>query len=671
MRRVFTWAWGTILAVGGGGLWSACSAEPVTQFVAGISTQVQVPRDVRAVRIVVQSAGEIVFCKAYNVSNGVVRLPQSLGVLSTRDPNLPVAITVTGFMKTDEDPDPPVEFSDCTLPSQVNQGSARVLRKSVQPYVQGEVLYLPMPLRYSCFDVDCTDPSVPGGGPERVCVGGVCQDPQIDPETLEPYSDDQIFGNTNTCFSLERCMPDAVPGTVTLVDAETCTYALTGSDSAPPQVEIPGLPAITPNGSGLNVRIWYEGGLVSEVLDLDRDEGYWIPDPAKPQQFRLSEGLCHPIGPHHIVGIVGSGVCAPKTVHQPVCDGEWPSGDPNAPDVALPNGACSASPLTPSPSVLYVLMDRSRSMRDFFGENGLEVVLGLSLGDPVFENTTVGVRFVPAAPADCSNSTYGDVDQLDFPFTIAKGSNEAIGALIGDTKPLEGAGDVGDPRVLLDAALVDAEGAYAAIEKTLSASDLSLAEGNRAAVVIIGNRDFGAGCADVGQLDRGTPEESAAIARAQGYYTYTVLFPAPDDATLVPGHDPKAAADAIAAAGGTGAAFDARDYKNDPTKAAEAINTIVSDLSSCAYDLAPGADPPPDSAVLSYFDPTTLEGVVIEHSADCDNADGWTMKGGRIEICGAPCADLRESLKTRALLAEAQGQTPADVPVVLSTPCGS
>jgi hypothetical protein len=41
------------------------------------------------------------------------------------------------------------------------------------------------------------------------------------------------------------------------------------------------------------VRVWFEGGLVSEVLDLEKDEGYTVPDPKKPQQFRLAEGLCH------------------------------------------------------------------------------------------------------------------------------------------------------------------------------------------------------------------------------------------------------------------------------------------------------------------------------------------------------------------------------------------
>jgi hypothetical protein len=658
----------TLLALLGLGTWSiatSCTSDKVTQFVAGVSTQVQVPRDLRAVRVVVQNAGEIVFCKVYNVSNGIVNLPQTLGVLSTRDPSLPVAITMTGFMKTEDDADPPPELADCTLASTVGSGSARVVRKTVQPYVEGRTLYLPMPLRYSCWDLDCTDPNVPGGGPESTCEGGQCVDPNVDPTTLLTYSDDLVFGNTNTCFSITRCLPDAVPAT--LVDAATCTYALAGSPSAPTS-EGPPIPGYETHGTGLNVRVWYEGGLVSEVLDQDAREGYVVPDPAKPQQFRLADGLCNPRGPHRIVTVAGSGLCDSKTKFQPLCSDEaGPSDDTTGigGDVTakLPGGVCRSLSLTPAPSVLYVLMDRSRSMGAFFGDEGFQAVLGLSLGDPVFEQTTVGMRFVPASAADCNSGSYDDLAQLAFPFTIAKGSNEAIATLIHDTVPLSGAGTVGDPSVFLDAALADGDGAYEAIEKQLAQTGQSLGELNRAAVAILGNRDFSAGCA-AGQ----DPVAAAAAARAKGFYTYTFVLPLPNDATLIPGHDPLAAAKAIAAAGGT-TAFDATNYENDPTVAAEALNTIVSDLSSCFYDLPAAQSAPKDGAVLSYFDPVLLRSVEVTHTTDCAGASGWALEGARVRICGQACQDLRDVLTTRALLAEAAGDTPADVPVVLHDPC--
>lgn len=657
----------SLLAALGLCTWSvvtSCTSDKVTQFVAGVSTQVQVPRDLRAVRVVVQNAGEIVFCKVYNVSNGIVNLPQTLGVLSTRDPSLPVAITLTGFMKTEDDADPPPELADCTLASTVGSGTARVVRKTVQPYVEGRTLYLPMPLRYSCWDLDCTDPNVPGGGPESTCEGGECVDPNVDPSTLLSYSDDLVFGDTNTCFSISRCLPDAVPAT--LVDAATCTYALAGSPSAPPEsVPIPGYET---HGTGLNVRVWYEGGLVSEVLDQDAREGFTIPDPAKPQQFRLAEGLCHPRGPHRIVTVAGSGLCESKTKFQPLCSGEaGPSDDTTGigGDVTskLPGGACRTLTLQPAPSVLYVLMDRSRSMGAFFGDEGFQAVLNLSLGDPVFEHTTVGIRFVPASAADCTAGSYDDLGQLDFPFTIVKGSNQAIANLIHDTQPLSGAGTVGDPSVFLDAALADGDGAYEAIEKHLAMTGQTLGEQNRAAVAILGNRDFSAGCA-AGE----DPVAAAAAARAKGFYTYTFALPLPNDATLIPGHDPLAAAKAIAAAGGT-TAFDATNYENDPTVAAQALNTIVSDLSSCFYDLPAGEEAPKDGAVVSYFDPVQLRSVEVLHTDDCAGASGWALEGARVRVCGQACLDLREVLKARALLAEAAGNTPADVPVVLHDPC--
>src|SRR5207245_3531680 len=78
-------------------------------------------------------------------------------------------------------------FNDCGATSEVGLklrklnegGGARVLRRSRQPYAANRILYLPMPLRYSCYDVDCecddrTDPAKCPRVKHPECSGGDC-----------------------------------------------------------------------------------------------------------------------------------------------------------------------------------------------------------------------------------------------------------------------------------------------------------------------------------------------------------------------------------------------------------------------------------------------------------------------------------------------------------------
>ena len=110
---------------------------------------------------------------------------------------------------------------------------------------------------------------------------------------------------------MTSCFLGAEPPVV--VDPTSCTFALPGTASAGDA----GGGALPPaQGSGLNVRVGYEK-LETEVLDLDPVEGFFIPDPSKPQEFRLAPGLCqlylgtNPHNPHIIVSLGASGACPP------------------------------------------------------------------------------------------------------------------------------------------------------------------------------------------------------------------------------------------------------------------------------------------------------------------------------------------------------------------------
>src|SRR5689334_5037187 len=58
---------------------SGCETKKQTEYVAGISTQVVVPRDLKAIVVNVSVGGVPQFCRAYRVYDGRVQLPRSLG----------------------------------------------------------------------------------------------------------------------------------------------------------------------------------------------------------------------------------------------------------------------------------------------------------------------------------------------------------------------------------------------------------------------------------------------------------------------------------------------------------------------------------------------------------------------------------------------------------------
>jgi hypothetical protein len=185
---------------------------------------------------------------------------------------------------------------------------------------------------------------------------------------------------------------------------------------------------------------------------------------------------------------------------------------------------------------------------------------------------------------------------------------------------------------------------------------------NRKALFLVGNRDFSAHCG------ASTPSSLAQQALTQfGIYTYVLLLQNPngvDSAAL-------AAASNIASQGGT-AVFDAT---SDVNVGAKAVQTVVSDLSSCLYDksdlITPASAP---KTVISYFDLQSFHRVDISYNAQCTESsvaqDGWNVDGQqRVRICGASCAALRDASKAVALQAASSGQPSPGFHVKVSTPC--
>ncbi len=645
-------------------MWSGCSPKKQTELVPGVSTQVRVPKEMKTVRLDVTVNGQPQFCGIYDVRNGTVRLPRTLG-LQSQGKGGPVKVTVTGYLFAQDDKDAPADLANCDLLPSVSAkldwdrkhpdlGFARVLRSSRQPYVDNRILFVPMPLRFSCFEVPCPD--------EQTCKAGKCVPNDTDPNTLVDYNDNLILGNSGTCFSPALCMPDAV--LPQLVDGATCKYALWKSKGAPDTGNVP----FVTTGSGLNVRAYYDDGSVSEILDFDKDEGFFIPDPVNaPQTLQLADGLCHP-GPataHKITGLVASGLCAPKTPLQPLCDEESPS---NPLSDASTSGSttggdttCAPIEIKPAPSALVVLMDDTPQMQSFFGQAAAKKVLQLSLGDPVFEKTDLVFAFTPSAKTTCSA---GFSPELDGSKTVTA-SQVDIASLIGSKDPT----NLAPPPRALSVAL---DGAYKKLIALSAARAVAGTAYNKIGVLVLGDGTFDDDC--------GTGIDFTHLRDTiyGGIATYAVLFGKQDQTENLTG---LANAQTLGNAGFFNADAFTPQPKDDtrPNNAADALSRVTQDLASCVYD-AP--DALKGTGSVTYLNPLPpAHTVAVAFNANCSGATqttekGWNLetvansKAARVRVCGTDCTSLQDVLKTTAALALNSNQAPPAVPIYVQS-CSS
>lgn len=635
--------------------WSGCDAKKQTEYVAGVATQVQVPRDLKSIRIDVSVGGVIQFCRAYRVYDGKVQLPRSLGEFpsqGTPGPD-PITVTVSGFTEDFSETTGKDVFDNCTsVAPKVGdkaQGT-RILRRSRQPYVTDSILFLPMPLKYSCFDTDCPDEAM-------TCKAGLCLDAKVDETKLPLYSDDLITGLGGACFRASQCFAAGVPAV--LVDPSDCTYALPSTPSAPPLADgIPPNPVMSP-GDGINVEVTYDGGYNREILDKDPDEGFIVPDPTKPQRFRLAPGLCNLVKGsdaagkdtlHRITAIRATGLCQAKSPFQPLCADDQlaamgtPGGVSSTADA--PTG-CTAQQLTPAQSALMVLADDTDNMSIFYNSADEQQAVTISLSDPAFRKTDIGLTYFPGATTSCSGF------ENAVPFTKAITAKDQIFASF--------ATKAANNDALLNKTLEDV-GMGAVIADTATKMKAAYPSANRRAMLIIGNRGF-----DDTTACTPKPAAAAAAAKASGVDTYVVMLSRDPDAggsatdpqpTIVPGADAVAIAGSPATAPAPLGAYDARISKG---RAQDAFRQIVEDLATCAYDLPSGVALGVDD-VLSYSDPVAIPPAQVTTytippaaAGTCtkagDTGNGWgvdALTPTRIRICGAKCDEYKSTLKKAA-----------------------
>ncbi len=628
---------------------AACSStDPTPQFVAGFQTQVQVPRDLKSIIVDVRQFGQSVFCQEYPVvydsvaGTGTVRLPQSLGTIAgAKESSLPVEIVVrgttaflprgalnncaSGFQVTKK-----IEAADLAT-SDAKAGDVRILRRSVQQYVKGKKLYVPMPLRYACFDVDCSASTVEG---DQSCKGGRCAPPSTSAETLREFNLDMINGTSNLCFRSKTA--NGKPGCLDaplapkVLDASKCLYEIQ---------DVPNVPF-----AGVNVQLVFESGFLTEVLDQDKDEGFFIPDPAKPKQFQLAPGLCDAVKgvnekgepvPHPVTAVGASGVCPEKRTLQPLCADEEEQKIYGQNGTGAPSsGSAPGIKLKPSPTGLALLFDFTEANSSAFASGGIaQQLVDFALQDPSLDTVSMGLVKMPAGEA-C-------VPDFDVTPAAGKANLELIRTVLSDYTSgrkvlLNRAGDIGMTPAL-----------------KLAVSKLGALNVDRRAMVVIGNGPFDSSVCNEG--DNSTTVVTAA--KTAGTPTYVVFS---GDAST----NDLAQANALAAAGGT-SAYDARGAGGNGT-AVKAFVDVATEYTTCRYDAPNGA---PTDGKLAYFDKLTFQEVSIARNDACSatSGAGWKPEGTRIVMCKDSCEALRDTVKKTAALAVAQGQSPSPTAVYLRT----
>jgi hypothetical protein len=720
-----------VLAVGlagvacAGGWGSGCTAKKPTELVPGVFTQVAVPRNIAQVSVWVKGNGQTKFCQAYDASNGVVLLPETLGVIPAESPSETVSVEIRAYDEAGKNSNDAMGCTGVAIGTPPPAGPGpRIIRRSVQTFVDQHVLFLPMPLSYSCFDTDCST-----SGPQT-CKGAQCVSDQTNPATLVDF-DPALVDGTQDCFRSQDCF--AVEYPATLVDPATCTYAFPAEAMG--------------QGSGLNVRVLYQdvnwqlnsttkdydpilqSTAEQEILDANDTEGFTV---LANQQFQLSKGLCSLVrsgvnpppnpakgGPgffHTISAVYASNLCSPKSQLSPICKDQRNTSAATADGGISTEVTCNVPvQLVPAPSAIYMVMDDSAEMNGAFGETGSATAMSLSLAAPVFKSTYVGFQFLKHKVSDCTaampTSATPDID-----FGLARTKQPAIAlSLLGWQAPPS----TQDQNLYLQAAMRP-EGAYARVRqfKTGLGKDLEVGAVmyflNRTPVGPSMGLDAGAGDAggDAGDggllatqsldcdppLAGGTDPLSAvenlvrsASSGTPSLHTYFVVLDNNQHSPPLPFYN-QVATD-------TGATVLDASQADRNTVLANFANTAI-ELGTCLYELPPGVDA---NAKLSFTNPLTPLGpgqtgpidFPIPYAAGCaanapSTVDGWAIDNGRIRVCGtqppsasAPagqsCFRLRAAvLSATAASLQAQdagavsidgGVNVPDVPVHATMPC--
>ncbi|HWL86642.1 MAG TPA: hypothetical protein VNO21_12615 [Polyangiaceae bacterium] len=596
-----------------GAAFLACTSEQ-TGLVVFASTQARVPKDLVAATITVRSGPRVVACRSVSLD-----APVSVEVSGADGEEL--TVDVAGFTRA-------LEPDSCDGGGE----KPRVERHAQMRLSRGVQLYLPMQLRWGCFDAACSA--------GQTCEQGACVSDQVDPTHLVAYDGMLTSGSASYCLPRSLCFDHRAPAL--LVDPARCEYQL-------------------PDGmtldQGINVEL-VQDTLAREVLDAnDPAEGFSV-DPKAPSKFTLAPALCERIQQGKISAVSAGVGCPSKTVFNPMCTDPGKTGDGHATEA--PETCTQPAELAPSPSALYFLFDRSASTKTVLSRDTSDALsfpdlVRLALATPALAASRIAFESLPGTTDACGGAN--QFTSPEVPFSSSADAAAAITQKLSDPTQFL----TSNPPLYLDAAL-QPNGAYWAFSL--------LPQGSVAQqrTVIVGSHDLWTGCTSSGAAGATPADESFRAYNQRGVRTDVLLF------GVAPGtpvsRDPFVDATAISRMG-AGIFFDA---SVDSSLAGQAFAQLVSEAASCFYDLPSTTDRTHLAETkVAYFDVAGGGRVDISYNAACSEknpyADGWNLEGPRVRVCGNACGGLRGVLQNAIQYAIGHHVTPPRIPLHWAPRC--
>jgi probable HAF family extracellular repeat protein len=279
----------------------ACSSDAEKargQLMLALQTDMQLPKDVSSVRILVLVNGAPRFDRTYPVGPEGAKIPATLAIVAGDDPSTPVEIKVLAFRDSE----------------------VRTLNRTITTIPESRIALLRVPIEWLCdgFVQDTGDDEYasscePDGETERACSAGECRDVVVDSKELPSFKPADVFGGGTAdggglCFPVQRCFDE---GFVVTPNA-ACRVELETEADAPLNFAL--IPA-----SG--------DGACSDETDtcyvpLDRSTLGWeeLDSPAAGRRvFALPPAVCARLDDGSVLRVRGTTACDTKTLATPPC----------------------------------------------------------------------------------------------------------------------------------------------------------------------------------------------------------------------------------------------------------------------------------------------------------------------------------------------------------------
>jgi hypothetical protein len=272
-------------------VWLGCGGDQGKapgELIVVFDTQLAIPQDIDQMDVELSSGGAIKFARSYQLGGSDLRLPSTLGLVSSTDQSPIVRINAVAR----------------------KNGEARIIRSAIATIPMDFVASLRISLEYLCLDqVVEENSSVRSSCPDgETCVNGQCKNIQTSTTITNNFSNTAVF--YTDCFDLTPCLATSKDYTDKITETQ-CSFAI--PKPAKGVNVVLGLP---PNMGGLcDDSSCYV--TLYETLDWTYENGL----------LTLADGICKSVLKQDTKLLVADS-CETKPLGQPIC-GLGSSSDPS------------------------------------------------------------------------------------------------------------------------------------------------------------------------------------------------------------------------------------------------------------------------------------------------------------------------------------------------------